>query len=163
VNIKADLKKGFLYVNDDLKCAITCRVRTVANGLRLSNEVVYTIPGKMPYMPMMFPTGKWAITEILWQKDKDGKDLFHYDTYGPVKICTDAFQWVPVWDLDFEGDYLNEASQLVQDRCYWLHYSKSSSTLGCIRITSPEDAILVGKLLEEKIKKGEPCTLEVPL
>ena len=157
----ADMKNCSLLVDGSYKYRLTSNVRNFQNGLRQSNEVVYTIPGKFPYMPAPFPAGKWKITGVVWQKDKDGRDVFNYNTYGPCKIITDAFQLVPVWKLDDEGDYLCETDQLVRDTCYWFHYSVSSTTLGCGRISTPDDAILLGKMIDLALGKGESCPLEV--
>jgi len=132
-------------------------VRTVQDGTRRRHEVVRSIPGNFPYMPARFPAGIWNITEIKW------KSKYHFDerTYGPVKICTDAWQTVKIWELDEDGDYLCETEHEARDGGYLLHYSESKSTLGCIRIGSPEEAVTLGMLLETAFNNKEPITLEV--
>jgi len=112
-------------------------------------------------MPMTFPKGKWEITGVVWQKDSFGKSQFDYNTYGPCKIQTNAFQAVNVWELDSEQDYLRETDKKVKDSCYWLHYSTSSSTLGCIRLSSESEATTIGKLVEASLFETGACYLEV--
>jgi hypothetical protein len=139
------------------KYAITNDVRTLANGKRRSYEVVRTTPGDVPYDPHPFPKGLWHITGVQWQQDK-GFDL---NTYGLVKILTDAWQTVPQWSLDQYGDYKEETDIRVVDKCYWLHFSKSKTTLGCIRLDSDDDAIEIANLVQEALRSGEEVLLEV--
>lgn len=161
MDFRADLKNGVLLVDNNRSYEISCNVRTLGNGLRLSHEVIYSIPDGKPYMPTKFPSGKWNFTGVLWQKDVNGNKLFDYNTYGPCKLLTNAFQFVKVWGLDTEGDYLEETPEVVRDSCYWFHYSSSGSTLGCIRIRTDSDAIVLGKLVESALSRGEPCNIEV--
>jgi hypothetical protein len=119
--------------------------------------VVTTIPDKLPYDPLPFPKGRWKITGIHRQKEKG----FDYRTYGPVKILTDAWQPVEAWYPDSEGDYLAPAGRTVRDTCYWLHYSAFTTTLGCIRLPSPEEAEEIARLVEAARDRGEPVELEV--
>jgi len=156
MKITADLAKGTLLV-DGLICKIKCDVRTLANGRRGSDEVVRSIPGNEPYDPCPFPKGLWNITGVEWQKDKG----FDPNTYGPVKIRTDAWQMVNVWRLDDDGDYLRETERRVRDGGYLLHYSTSQTTLGCIRLASPEDAKMIGNIIVEILGRGEAVELEV--
>jgi hypothetical protein len=99
----------------------------------------------------------WNITGVEWQKDT-GFDL---KTYGPVKIKTDACRTVNIWKLDNESDYLKETDTRVEDTCYWLHYSASSTTLGCIRIASPADAEAIARIIQRLLDQGEAVQLEV--
>jgi hypothetical protein len=71
-----------------------------------------------------------------------------------VKIRTDAWQRVNVWQLDADGDYLRETDMRVKDMCYWLHYSEFSTTLGCIRLESPEDAIAIANTIAAAMEHG---------
>jgi hypothetical protein len=112
--------------------------------------VVRTIPDNLPYDPRPFPKGRWKITGVEWQREKG----FDRRTYGPVKIRTDAWQWVTVWELDGEGDYLRETEERVRDTCYWLHYSEFATTLGCIRLDSPVDAARIGNAIAEALNDG---------
>jgi hypothetical protein len=93
----------------------------------------------------------WKITGVEWQKDKG----FDSRIYGPVKIRTDAWQWVKVWQLDEDGDYLKETAQLVRDTGYLLHYSESQTTWGCIRLASPYDAIGIAEIIEPRLSREE--------
>jgi len=154
----ADRTIGKLIVSEhDKSFNINNDVRTVQNGTRRRHEVVLSIPGGLPYMPARFPAGIWNITGVEWQS----KIKFDDKTYGPVKIRTDAWQTVKVWELDEDGDYLRETEHEARDGGYLLHYSESKSTLGCIRIGSPSEAITLGMLLETALNNKEPVTLEV--
>jgi hypothetical protein len=155
VRITADLGTGKLSIRDAV-FPISSRVRTFRDGTRRANEVVRSIPDGLPYDPRPFPKGLCNISGIDWQIDKG----FDFNTYGPVKLRTDAWPWVKVWELDAEGDYLRETGQRVKDTCYWMHYSLSSTTLGCIRLGSPEDAIAIANILEKALKEG-PVECEV--
>jgi len=156
MTITADLSNGPLLVNGAV-FQVTCKVRSVGNGLRKRDEVVRSIPDNLPYDPMPFPKGLWNITGIEWQKD------FRFDekVYGPVKIRTDAWQWVNVWKLDKDGDYFEETGKRVKDFAYHLHYSTSSTTLGCIRLPNAKEATTIGKIIEQLFAQKEPVQLEV--
>jgi hypothetical protein len=142
MRIIADLAEGKLTL-PGAAYPISNRIRTLRGGTRMSCEVIYSIPEKVPYDPWPFPKGLWRVTGVDWQKDKG----FDPRTYGPVKIRTDAWQWVKAWELDAEGDYLRETDRRVKDTCYWLHYSVSVTTLGCIRLASPEDAVTIANVI----------------
>jgi hypothetical protein len=156
----ADLSKGILIVNG-AQFKISNIVRTLKEGTRKSTEVIRSIPDNLPYDPMAFPVGIWRITGIEWQKDKNDKAVFDYNTYGPVKIRTDACQSVRIWELDNEGDYLRECGDEVKDYGYLLHYSVFNTTLGCIRLASPDDATLIAKITQSLLEKGQIAELEV--
>jgi len=156
MKIIADRTIGKLTVNDK-SFIISNDVRTVQNGTRRRHEVVRSIPGNFPYMPARFPAGLWNITGLDWQAEKK----FDYRTYGPVKIRTDAWQRVRIWELDEDGDYLRETRDETSDNGYLLHYSVSRTTLGCIRINTEEDAVTLGMLIETAMNNYEPVTLQV--
>jgi hypothetical protein len=154
--MKIVVSHGLLSVQNEL-FQVSNRIRSLENGLRGSWEVARTIPGNFPYDPHPFPKGLWNITGVDWLEDSG----LTARTYGPVKIKTDAWQMVPVWELDEEGDYLRQMEMAVRDTCYWLHYSEFSSTLGCIRLSSPGDAIKIANLAEAAFRSGEQVLLEV--
>jgi hypothetical protein len=156
MRITANLSKGKL-VFDATTFAISCDVRSLRNKRRESYDVVRSIPSNLPYDPMPFPKGVWKITGVEWQREHQ----FNFDTYGPVKIRTDAAQWVKVWELDKDGDYLRVRGDEVMDCGYLLHYSLSRTTWGCIRIESAGAAENLGKLIERVLKSGEKVELEV--
>jgi hypothetical protein len=155
MKIIADLGKGKLILPDAVY-PVSNRIRTLRDGTRKSDEVVRSIPDNLPYDPQPFPKGLWNVTAVEWQKER-GFDL---RTYGPVKIRTDAWRRVKIWELDRDGDYLRELDAYVMDTGYLLHYSESSTTLGCIRLSSPEDAIAIANVITEAMKQG-PVQLEV--
>ena len=155
MKMRADPAAGRLVL-PGAEYRISCRVRTLRDGTRKSYEVVHSIPDKLPYDPRPFPKGAWRVTGLDWQKEKG----FDPRTYGPVKIRTGAWQWVKVWDLDGDGDYRRETERQVKDACYWLHYSVSATTLGCIRLASPEDAVALAGVIARALDR-EPVELEV--
>ena len=156
MKLTADLQNGILMAGE-IVFPITCKVRNLKEGTRQSYEIVRTCHDNLPYDPCPFPRGRWNIVGLDWQKDKG----FDPNTYGPVKILTDAWRIVNVWELDNEGDYLRETDRQVTDTCYWLHYSTSGTTLGCIRIASPEDAVKLAGIIESALGNYEPVQLEV--
>ncbi len=81
--------------------------------------------------------------------------------YGIVKIRTNAWQMVNVWELDQDGDYLRETERLVKDSGYLIHYSENSTPLGCIRAEKQEDIRNIARLLHEAFDRGETVQLEV--
>jgi hypothetical protein len=119
--------------------------------------LVRAIPGNFPYDPQPFPKGLWTVTGVEWQRDAK----FDFNTYGPVKIKTDAWQMVNVWELDEEGDYLKPTDVRVRDTCYWLHYSRFGTTLGCIRLASPDDAIKIAEKVVSVFRNNDVVSLEV--
>jgi hypothetical protein len=155
MKIFADLTLGRLMFPEAIY-PISNRIRTVRDGTREAYNIVKSIPDNLPYDPHPFPKGVWRITGVDWNQGNS----FDYATYGPVKIRTDAWQWVNVWQLDAEGDYLRETDQRVRDICYWLHYSAFTTTLGCIRLASPEDAVAIANSIVEALQDG-PVLLEV--
>jgi hypothetical protein len=160
MKIVADLTKDKLIVGSS-SFGISCKVRTLQDKTRKKDEVVLSIPGRFPYDPRPFPAGICQIIGVEWQKlNEKGIPNFDAAVYGPVKIRTNASQKVSIWTLDMDGDYLQETQEQVEDYGYLLHYSESSTTLGCIRLRSPEEAKVLGRLIEN-ILKSEPVELEV--
>ena len=154
--IKVDLQAGKLITGGS-SFNVSNRHRTIRDGTRKLNEVVNSVPDKKPYDPVPFPKGMWKITHILWQQD----EKFNASIFGPVKIVTNAHRPVKIWELDSKGNYLRETEEEVEDYGYLLHYSESSTTVGCIRIESPEAAITIGSLIETALKHKEEIFLEV--
>jgi hypothetical protein len=155
MKITADLAAGRLLL-PGAEYRVSNTVRTLRDGTRKSYDVVLSIPDSLPYDPQPFPKGVWKITSVEWQKERN----FDLRTYGPVKIRTDAWRMVNVWQLDADGDYLRETDMRVRDICYWLHYSSFNTTLGCIRLASPEDAIKIANIITCALDR-EPVELEV--
>jgi hypothetical protein len=155
MNITADIHTGKLIVQGAV-FSISNRIRTVRDGTRKAYDVVRTIPGDYPYDPQPFPRGAWRVTAVEWQKEKG----FDPRTYGPVKIRTDAWQWVNVWELDNDGDYLRETEKRVKDTAYLFHYTAFNTTLGCIRLYSPGDAIVIANIIARALDR-EKVLVEV--
>ncbi len=144
-------------VADEKMFSISNRLKTLRDGTRKATEVVTTIPDKLPYDPQPFPKGLWKITGVHWQKEKH----FDYRTFGPVKLLTNAWQMVETWETDENGDYLRPSGKRVRDTGYLLHYSQFSTTLGCIRLASPETALALAMLVQAAFEDGETVELEV--
>ena len=107
---------------------------------------------KPPVMPRSFPFGEWTV----------GKPRARKDPYrAPYYIPTDAEQYLDVWELDDDGGYDHPTAQRVLDIGYGLHFSTSSTTVGCIRIHSEGDLLwLVGQWMAEDLRR-ETTTLSV--
>jgi hypothetical protein len=152
-----NLSNGVIIANG-CKFPVSCNVRTLKNGTRgkAVKEVRYCIPDGLPYDPLPFPKGLWNITGVEWQKD------FGFDKweYGSVKIRTDAFQMVNVWELDKDGNYWRPTDKWVKDYGYLIHFSESLTTLGCIRGATDMEMITLGKFVQEQLKK-EKMQIEV--
>jgi len=155
--IIADRPRGMLTLHKEVCFPISNSVRSLREGTRKKSEVVLSIPHSLPYDPKPFPPGLWRITDIEWQKDKS----FDFDTYGTVKIRTNAWQWVEVWELDEDSDYLRPRGDEVKDMGYLLHWSASKTTLGCIRLSNTANAEILAKIIEKALERGEKVELEV--
>jgi len=146
-----------VYKSTDLIMSLpaSCKVRHELNRQRKPDQIVYTIPveGKAEaYYPRQFPGGIFSITEVIYTDDK---------TYAPVKIKTTATRKVFTWELDNEKEYWYPSGRIQEDTSYWLHYTESITTLGCIRIHSKPDALALAKIVERELKTGEKIYLEV--
>lgn len=133
----------------------SCKVRTELNGQRKKSQVIYTIPEsghRKPYYPRQFPSGIFIITGVEYTDDPE---------YAPVKIKTTATREVFTWDLDRDGKYWTPTEETQIDTAYWLHYTDSKTTLGCIRIGSKEDALSLAGIIERSVEYGETVMLEV--
>ena len=144
-----------LYV-EDREYHATCPVRNELNGEREETQIVKTFPitsslGRCPYYPRKFPTGLWKVKEPEWTEDIE---------YAPVKIPTDAVRRVLIWDTK-NGRY-DAVTGHQDDAYYHLHYSeRSRTTLGCIRLSSAEDAKDIAREIIHRQMKKEEVWLEV--
>ena len=89
-------------------------------------------------------------------REKDPGDKYLWPWYIP----TNAHQLVAVWELR-NGGYYRATSVQVQDYGYGLHFSKSSTTLGCIRLQKEDDIRALADMVQSDIRLGKPCTLIV--
>lgn len=150
--------KELIILNGNIEIArypASCNVRNELNGKRKKNEVQHTVPlsgHPKPYYPRAFPGGMFEITDIEYTKDPE---------YAPQKIKTTATREVFTWDLDRNGDYWQPTGKTQIDSAYWLHHTKSKTTLGCIKITNFEDATHLANILEPVLEQGETIRLEV--
>ncbi len=152
MEVYVNLKEKELKINE-FTFPISCVVRNELNGWRKKDQVIYSIPDNKPVYPRPFPKGSWKIYGVEYTKDT---------IFAPVKIKTDAFQMLPVWELDENGHYKRKTEEITKDTCYWMHYSKDfKTTLGCIRLNSPNDALKIAELVETHLKYEEFIPLEV--
>jgi hypothetical protein len=129
----------------------SCDVRNEVNGRRHAHEVVYSIPDKKPCQPRQFPKGIWIIRKPL---ERTSKHL------APYFIPCDAYRDLPVWALK-DGKYDHPTADTVRDWGYGLHFSTSSTTLGCIKIHSEANLLWLVDQIFEHIARDEIVTLEV--
>lgn len=128
-----------------------CKVRNELNKHRGAGEVVMTEPEQHPYYPREFPNGVWKVFAPLPRSTP---------YLSPFFIPTDAWQMVDTWETS-QGMYTKKTGKQYRDAGYGLHFSTSSTTLGCIRIGAKEDLLwLVGEI-NKALAKKEAVTLEV--
>lgn len=130
----------------------TCDVRTLKNGRRGKNQVVTSIPDQKPYDPDIFPCGEFDVFEPVARTD---------DYKAPFFIPTSAQRRVKVWHLDDNGNYDSETTATVIDQGYGLHFSRSSTTLGCIKIMQLNDLLNLKDWVSQQLKAKNKVRLEV--
>lgn len=151
MKMKAYLDKRILVVGDrDID--ILCDVRNELNGRRGRNEVVKSIPDGVPIEPRPFPKGIWNVGIPLPRSS---------DYLRPYFIPTDAWQMLPIWELDSVGGYKKETTEMCRDTGYGLHFSTSRTTQGCIRIVNESDLFWLKDIILEAYRNKEKVTLEV--
>lgn len=154
-----DNSKSLLLVESRIITAWS-HVRNELNHLRKEDEIVYTEPVEHPYYPRPFPKGLWTVgtPKAHTALDSSGKPKEPY--LYPFFIPTDAWQHVSIWNVK-DGKYTTRTGDMYKDSGYGLHFSTSSTTLGCIRIRDESDLRwLVEKIIDAHAKK-EVVTLEV--
>lgn len=114
----------------------SCIVRNLENGQRRIDQVVYSENKDgsrgVPYSPMSFPSGLWVVGAP--SPIDLAHDVNHY--LWPYFIPTNAHQLIDEWDTDQTDrlHYTQKTGRQVDDCGYGLHFSQSSTTLGCIKI-----------------------------
>jgi len=136
-----------------------CVVRNEINGWRHRHdpdEVVRAMTqdpyNKPPVMPRQFPAGVWKVYAPRPRNDK---------YLAPYFIPTDAEQFLPIWSLDENGGYDRATSDKVLDIGYGIHFSTSSTTVGCIRIYEIDDLLWLVKKITEQLAGHERVQLSV--
>jgi len=138
----------------------SCPIRSLANGQRGVREVVYTTTrsGKegYPYDPQMFPIGLWLLIKV---EVTDPPDPY----LGPKFIRTDAHQKVERWSTVQRDELCYDAplGLYAFDYGYLIHYSSGDYTLGCLKITSLDEQLLLCDRLEYAIEEQRDMMLEV--
>lgn len=135
----------------------SCNVRNEINKWRGETEVVHgeRRDGSQgpPYQPRGFPSGRWNV----------GKPVKETDPYmAPWFIPTDASQMVDEWITErIKGveRYLMKSGRTFDDWGYGLHFSVSSTTLGCIKILSLTDLLFLVDEVTACIDRKEPVAL----
>ena len=149
------VKDGAIIVD---RFPASCNVRHELNGRRPlhdRNQVQYTIPvqgSPMPYMPRQYPSGIHGITAVEWTTDPE---------YEPAKIRTTATRDVFLWRVDNKGGYDCPSGAVQTDSAYHIHYTKSKTTLGCIRCNNRNNMIKLAKIIENELAEDRPIFLEV--
>jgi len=118
---------------------------------RLPHEVVYTMPNKKPYKPLIFPVGRW---QVGMPERRDQPDR------APWFIPTNAYRHVQVWALK-DGKYDYAMTVLDKDMGYGLHCSIYKTTWGCIKIDSENDIEGMVKEIQRLFKAKQPVHMEV--
>jgi len=137
-----------------------CDVRTLANGRRALNEVVYTTTRSrkqgVPYDPQLFPVGLWRLIAV------EVPDLPD-DYLGPKFIRTDACQKVERWDVEQADQlrYLQPTNDFVWDYGYLIHWSSWPTSLGCLCPTSVNDQLWICACASMALREGREMLLEV--
>lgn len=144
------LEKGKLIAFDKV-IEVSCMVRNETNNRR-KDEVVKSIPTGLPIQPRKFPVGTWNVHRPLPRTS---------DYLKPYFIPTDAYQMLPVWELDSKGNYKAPTDVCVRDEGYGLHYSTSRTTQGCIRISKQEDLLFLVKKINEALDKKDSVVITV--
>ena len=147
----ADLAKGTLQAFGK-EIAISCIVRNEVNGWRRGNEVVKSIPEGLPIMPRQFPKGTWNVFTPVVRKDP---------YLAPYFIPTDAFQFLPIWELDSIGHYKCATKTLTKDTGYGGHTSTSNTTQGCIKILNWGDLVWVVEQINKAFLNKDKVVLTV--
>ena len=152
MNLLWKREDGVLLLNGE---GILCQSIVRKRELHNANEVVKTVPGGKPYMPVIFPKGKWQVMRPVERTDP---------YLAPFYIPTNAWQMVQVWALDKDGGYDHPTPDFVRDTAYGLHSSTSRTTLGCGRLGVPGSAVQLLRVkaaIEAAMDRGEIVTLEV--
>lgn len=144
-------KKNQILRVGDRSIPAWCKVRNELNKLRAVDEVVMTEPEEHPYYPREFPNGTWNVFQPLSKRAP---------YLAPFFIPTDAWQMVDTWTT-LDGKYVTKTGQQYRDSGYGLHFSTSSTTLGCIRIGSQSDLLWLVDQINLAISRREPVVLEV--
>jgi len=139
--------------------AADCIVRNEVNGWRRKHdpkEVVRAMTHdpyrKPPIIPRPFPFGEWNVYSPRPRRDK---------YLAPYFIPTDAEQFLPIWALDEDGGYDHATAKKVLDIGYGLHFSTSTTTVGCIRIWEEADLLWLVQHIKEQLSCGEKVRLSV--
>jgi hypothetical protein len=129
----------------------SCLVRTLENSTRRRDEIIRTIPGAKPYMPVRFPVGTWNVARPQARSDPYKR---------PFYIPTDAWAKVPVWNVA-GGLYREPSAEFDRDYAYGIHHSTSKTTQGCIKIEREEDLLELVGMINAALDAKETVKLEV--
>jgi len=136
-----------------------CVVRNELNGWRRKHDPKEVIRAmahdpyhKPPVMPRPFPAGEWNV-----YAPRERRDPY----LAPYFIPTDAEQTLTVWALDKKGGYDHATDETVLDVGYGLHFSTSTSTVGCIRIFEQADLLWLVESIKACLSRGESVRLSV--
>lgn len=136
---------------EGIEIPVSCRVRTLENGLRGRKEIVRTMPGGVPYQPALFPVGKWIVKAPMERVQPDR---------APWYIGTDAFQELDAWEIE-DGSYTVKGGEKVRDSDYGLHHSVYPYTLGCLKIERFADIEWLAGMVKAALEAGKLVYMEV--
>lgn len=145
----------------------SCIVRNHENGQRRADQIVRTMGSTTPhgiaYQPMRFPMGMHKVTRAIAMPDDS--------VYWPMYVATDAEQMLEVWDTK-DGQYLGPSGSMINGKGYGIHHARwhkpgvglvpSRTTLGCINILDPADALWFGRKVKALLREGADVKLWVP-
>lgn len=150
--IKVNLDKGEMVAYGKT-IPVACKVRNELNGLRKPNEVIFSIPDKKPVYPRTFPKGVWNVYKPLPRPNEP--------YLAPFFIPTDAWEYLPIWQLDGKGQYGMAMKYTTRVEGYGFHYSTSNTTLGCIKILKLDDLLFLVERINDDLANKKRVTVEV--
>ncbi len=141
-----------LDTGDVVYMRASCNVRNNENGRRKPNQVIYSMPDNHPYQPSRIVSGTFKIG-LPVRRTQDDR--------APYFIPCDAFITTPIWELDHNHEYAFPTQIMTRDIGYGLHCSTWVTTLGCVKIHSEKDLLLLVNLILDVLSNGREVLLEV--
>ena len=144
---------------------VSCKVRNLENGLRRVDQVVFGLNGDgsqgKAVSPQVFPQGIWAVGKP--RAVDPAKDVQQYKQ--PYFIPTDAYQDLPAWSVHPDPEdglhYEEKTAEVFRDWGYGLHFSKSATTLGCLKVESRDDLMWLVEEIKRVQANGDTVRIAV--
>jgi hypothetical protein len=80
-----------------------------------------------PVGPAPFPIGEWDIIS-----PEKWTGAYNRQHFGDIKLLTNAWQHLEIWELDERGAYKRPTGRKTIDTGYCLHFSDFKTSLGCL-------------------------------